>query len=98
MLLAAVFGFGTLAFPHSGAMMAHNFVALCLFTAWLLLECGTRPALVGASALLGAAVLTEHLTAPVVGLYLLALLLRKPSWREIAVLCTGPAAAVGIIL
>ena len=98
MLLAAVFGFGTLAFPHSGALMAHNFVALCLFTAWMLLERDTRPALVGTSALLGVAVLTEHLTAPVVGLYLLALLLRKPSWRDVTVFCAGPAAAVGIIL
>ena len=98
MLLAAVFAFGTLTLPYSGAMMAHNFVALCLFTAWMLLQRDTRAALLGTGALLGVAVLVEHLTAPVVGIYLLALLLRRPTWRDVVAFCAGPAVAVGITL
>jgi len=76
-LLTAVYGLGTGAFPYGGALYGHMLTAFCLFVAFYLLHgmqrSGETPwRLVAAGFLLGWAVITEFpmvLPAGVIGLY-----------------------------
>ena len=99
-LLAGAFGLGTLILPYSGVLFTHSLVAMCLFTAFLLIT-GKEPGrgtIAAAGALLGYAMVTKYLASPVAGFCLVYLIWRFRRDLRWLHLLWGPAAAAGVIL
>lgn len=93
---ALALGFGTLLFPFAGVLMVHNIVAMCILVAWLLLT-SPEPRQwkdAAAGALMGWAVLADHLTLPVVALLLMYIAWDRKQLRAIKAFLVGPIVAV----
>ena len=100
LILAGAFALGTLAWPYAGMMFNHLLVAALTFGAWMLVSSPgvSHVRALAAGLLLGLAALSEYLAGPLVVLYLLYDLARHRRPARVALLCVGPALALGGLL
>jgi hypothetical protein len=99
-LLAGAFALGSLLWPYAGMIFNHLMAAALLFGAWMLLDGygPTRQRALFAGLLLGLAALVEYMAGPLVLLFVIYEYARRRDAQRIALLCAGPALALGTLL